>query len=170
MLRLELVLHLCMVPFLKEIREPWRSGAARAGHTLTLTPFNNTYLEHGLWEVPVEEPHYIFHVLAAFGPYSDHIAIPKPGGTQVWLRALCGLTTHPPPAPLLGSPVLEVLDAAQAAQPPIHHDGQSCTQSLTLLHAVDRQHRLAPEGLPEAHGGVGEGHTCVMSAPPNVLS
>lgn len=66
---------------------------------------------------------------------------------------------------LLDSPVLEVLDTPQAAQPSIHHDGQPCAQSLALLHAVGRQHRLAPEGLPEAgpRRGGGGAHLCEVS-------
>lgn len=32
-------------------------------------------------------------------------------------------------------PVLEVLDASEAFEPPVHHDTQSGAQSFTLLHA-----------------------------------
>lgn len=104
-----------MVPFLK-VREAWRSGAAGAGHTLTLTPSSHAYLEHGLWEVPVEEPHHVLYVLAAFGPDSDHVAVPKPGRTQVSLGVLPVWSDSSPAfCTPFNSPVLEVLDAAQAA-------------------------------------------------------
>lgn len=34
-------------------------------------------------------------------------------------------------------PVLEVLDASEAFEPPVHHDAQSGAQSFTLLHAAE---------------------------------
>ena len=45
---------------------------------------------------------------------------------------------------LVGSLVLEMLCTSQTLELSIHHDGQSCTQSLTLLHTVYRtgQQRL----------------------------
>lgn len=170
MLRLELILHLRMVPFL-EVREVWRSGAARARYTLTLTPSSHTHLEHGLWEVPVEEPHHILYVLAAFGPYSDHVAISKPGGTLVWSGALCGLTAHPSSAPHLTHLFLRCWMLPRQRSRPftmmasrVHrasHSSMLWTDS-TGWHQRDCQRRWS--------GGVGEGHTCVTSAPPNVLS
>lgn len=39
-------------------------------------------------------------------------------------------------------PVLEVLDAAQAFKPAVHHDAQSGAQSLALLHAAEDNLRL----------------------------
>lgn len=47
---------------------------------------------------------------------------------------------RPPSAP--GSPVLQVLDAAQALEAPVHHDGQPRAEGLTLLHAGRRRAQL----------------------------
>lgn len=34
--------------------------------------------------------------------------------------------------------VFEVLDCAKTLESSIHHDGQSCTESFTFLHTVDK--------------------------------
>lgn len=70
-------------------------SSCRNGHAPTLPFPDHAHLEHGLWEVPVEEPHHVLHILATFGPHSDHVAIPKPGGTQGWPGALCARQSLP---------------------------------------------------------------------------
>lgn len=70
---------------------------------------------------------------------------------------LPGPTPGPAPAcpwPRPGSPVLQVLNAAQATQATVHHDGQPRAQRLTLLHAAGHTQAGTRRGAAGwGHGG-----------------
>lgn len=71
------------------------------------------------------------------------------------------------------SPALEVLRADQAAEPPVHHDGQVRAERLTLLHAVGaRSRELWPglDGRCQALGCSCWGPSSSSSGPPCALN
>lgn len=70
------------------------------------------------------------------------------------------------PPSALGSPVLQVLDAAQALEAPVHHDGQPRAEGLTLLHAGRRQAQLkGREPSPQmAAAGGDTAHPSLLAA------
>lgn len=65
------------------------------------------------------------------------------------------------------SPALEVLRAAQTAEPPAHHDGQARAESLALLHAVGSPAPSAPALPGRGPSPRRPGHSHRAQTPPS---